>query len=126
MKVKFSISVKCFMRTSRGVSPFGGPTVSASGKAEICGAPVLGSLKRKTLDSFSVDAFAIAIGLSREVEELLRELALTPRGHASATVAAPPASKASFRNCLLLGDLSDAVRFGLATLLISLGESAFS
>src|SRR6266566_2935356 len=47
--VKFSISVKCFILISRGVSPVG----LESGKSEICGAPVCWSTNLKTLDSFS-------------------------------------------------------------------------
>jgi hypothetical protein len=47
--VKFSISVKCFIRFSRGVSPAG----PESGKSEICAAPVPGSTNLKTRDSLN-------------------------------------------------------------------------
>ena len=62
---------------------------------------------------------SFAFELRREVEDLPRELAFTPRGNASERVAAPPASKANFRNFLLLVDLSDAMRLAPATPLIS-------
>jgi len=76
-------------------------------------------LNWKTLDSFNVDCLPLAFELTREVEDLSRELAFTPRGNASARVAAPPASKAYFRNFLLLVDLSVVMRLALATPLIS-------
>src|SRR5438105_2314611 len=105
MKVKFSISVKCFMRISNGVSPVG----SASGKAEIWGAPVFASLNRKTLDRFSADGLAIVVELLLEDESMLRGLALTPPGNARTRLAATPASKTDFKNRLLLGDVSSAM-----------------
>src|SRR5712692_7003938 len=74
-KVKFSISVKCFIRTSRGVSPGG----SESGKSEICAAPVPGSTNLKTLDSFN------AFRLSKNRHYYLQERTLvyiTHRGSA--------------------------------------------
>src|SRR3989442_15293458 len=67
-KVKFSISVKCFIRISSGVSPVG----LESGKSEICGAPVCWSINRKTLESFrGLDCRIIVLGDSSSVHDSL-------------------------------------------------------